>query len=252
MMTDRLRVLAESVVHLGDVAALIDPSDYTSPAYPSEWTIADTFSHLGSGAVISRRRFEDSIAQRESDPAFNTSVWDEWNAKVPTSQVTDCLVSDVALLSSLEASTQEQRDAFRLTMGPFSFDFDDMVGLRLSEHVLHTWDIEVARLPDAALPNEAANAILDGIQFVVGRTAKPTGEIWSVSVRTIDPPRDFALNLGTDSAELVESSFGGPTDLELPAESFVRLIYGRLDEEHTPAAVRGEVVADLRRIFPGF
>jgi uncharacterized protein (TIGR03083 family) len=252
MMTDRLRVLAESVMHLGEVAAVIDPSDYASPAYPSEWTIADTFSHLGSGAVISRRRFEDSIAQRESDPAFNTSVWDEWNAKVPPSQVADCLISDTALLSTLEASTQEQRAAFRLTMGPFSFDFDGMVGLRLSEHVLHTWDIEVARIPDAALPNDAANTILDGIQFIVGRTAKPTGEDWSVSVRTIDPPRDFVLNLGTDTAELIESSFEGPADLELPAESFVRLIYGRLDEEHTPAGVRGEVVDDLRHIFPGF
>ena len=143
-MTDRLRVLAESVVHLGDVAAIIEPSEYTSPAYPSEWTVADTFSHLGSGAVISRRRFEDSIAQRESDPAFNTSVWDEWNAKDPASQVEDCLVSDAALLLSLEAATEEQRDAFRLSMGPFSFDFDGMVGLRLGEHVLHTWDIEVA------------------------------------------------------------------------------------------------------------
>jgi uncharacterized protein (TIGR03083 family) len=251
-MTDRLSVLADSVVHLGDVAAIIDPSEYTSPAYPSEWTIADTFSHLGSGAVISQRRFEDSIAQRESDPTFNTSVWDEWNAKAPTSQVADCLVSDAALLSSLEASTQEQRDAFRLAMGPFSFDFEGMVGLRLSEHVLHTWDIEVAHLPEAALANEAANTILDGIQFIVGRTAKPTGETWSVSVRTIDPPRDFVLNLEAESAELVESSFEGPADLELPAESFVRLIYGRLDEEHTPAAVRGDVVVDLRSVFPGF
>jgi uncharacterized protein (TIGR03083 family) len=251
-MTDRLRVLGDSVVHLGDVAANIDPSDYTSPAYPSEWTIADTFSHLGSGAVISRQRFEDSIAQRDSDPTFNTSVWDEWNAKIPASQVADCLASDAALLSSFEASTQEQRDAFRLTMGPFAFDFDGMVGLRLSEHVLHTWDIEVARIPDATLPADAANTILDSIQFIVGRTAKPTGDVRSISVKTIDPARDFVLTLGTDSAELLESSFEGPADLELPAESFVRLIYGRLDEEHTPPDVRGDVVDDLRRIFPGF
>ena len=48
---------------------------------------------------------------------------------------------------SLEAATEEQRDAFRLAMGPFAFDFDGMVGLRLSEHVLHTWDIEVAAYP---------------------------------------------------------------------------------------------------------
>lgn len=251
-MTDRLRVLSESVEHLGDIAAALDPSEYTSPAYPSEWTIADTFSHLGSGAAISRQRFEDSVAHREGDPEFNTSVWDEWNAKSPASQVADCLLSDAALLSTLEGATNEQRDAFRLSMGPFSFDFDGMVGLRLSEHVLHTWDIEVARLPSAELPTDAANAILDGVQFIVGRTAKLTGETWRVAVRTIDPPREFVLNLGTDTAELIESSFEGPADLELPAESFVRLIYGRLDEAHNPAAVRGDVVVDLRHVFPGF
>lgn len=251
-MTDRLHVLAESVGHLSDVASTIDPSDYGAPAYPSEWTIADTFSHLGSGAVIGQRRFEDSLAQRESDPTFNTSVWDEWNAKDPAAQVADCLTSDAALLSSLESSTEEQRSAFHFMMGPFAFDFDGLVGLRLSEHVLHTWDIEVARIPDAALPNEAANAILNGSQFIVGRTAKPTGEARSVSVRTVDPPRDFTLILDTDTVELLESSFGGSADLELPAESFVRLIYGRLDEEHTPATVNGAVVDDLRSVFPGF
>jgi uncharacterized protein (TIGR03083 family) len=252
MMSERLHVLAESVSHLSDVASTIDPSDYSSPAYPSEWTIADTFSHLGSGAVISRQRFEDSVAQRDSDPTFNASVWDEWNAKVPASQVADCLVSDAALLSALENSTQEQRDAFQLAMGPFNFDFDGMVGLRLSEHVLHTWDVEVAGMPEATLPNEAANTILDSVQFIVGRTAKPAGDVRTVSVRTIDPPREFTLALGAETAELVESSFEGPADLELPAESLVRLIYGRLDEEHTPASVHGEVIDDLRRVFPGF
>jgi uncharacterized protein (TIGR03083 family) len=252
MMADRLHVLAESVVHLSDVASTIDPSQYTSPAYPSEWTIADTFSHLGSGAVISRRRFEDSIAQRETDPAFNGSVWDEWNAKDPASQVADCLVSDAALQSSLEAATEEQRNDFRFSMGPFAFDFDGMVGLRLSEHVLHTWDAEVARVPDAALPNDAANAILDSIQFIVARTGKSLGDDRSVSVRTFDPPRDFELILGADEVEIHERPFEGSPDLELPAESFVRVIYGRLDDEHTPAAVGGEVLDDLRRIFPGF
>src|SRR5665213_4492973 len=113
-MSDRLHVLWESVQHLNDVASSLDPADYTSSAYPSEWTIAQTYSHLGSGAVIGQRRFEDSLAQRESDPAFNTSVWDEWNAKEPASQVVDSLASDAALLSTLESSTQEERDAFQL------------------------------------------------------------------------------------------------------------------------------------------
>jgi hypothetical protein len=40
--------------------------------------------------------------------------------------------------------------------------------------------------------------------------------------------------------------------LVLPAEAFARLIYGRLDPEHTPP-VTGDIdtVDDLRRAFPG-
>ena len=32
-------------------------------------------------------------------------------------------------------------------MGPMQFDFGGLVGLRLNEHTLHTWDIEVVDDP---------------------------------------------------------------------------------------------------------
>jgi len=250
-MSDRLQVLRDSVEHLGAVASGIDSSNYTSPAYPSEWSIADTFSHLGSGAVIGERRFEDSLAERESDPAFNSSVWDEWNAKDPLAQVRDALTSDAAFLATLEAASEEQRENFHFTMGPMAFDFDGLVGLRLSEHALHTWDVEVVLDSGATVPSNAANTILDGIQFVVTRTGKPTGEAKNVTVRTLEPVRDFMLVLGAASIDIVETSHEGDVDLEIPAEAFVRLIYGRLDEEHTPASVTGDV-SILRTVFPGF
>ena len=42
--------------------------------------------------------------------------------------------------------------------------------------------------------------------------------------------------------------------LELPAEAFVRLVYGQLDPDHTPEVKeRGAVtVEQLRQILPGF
>jgi hypothetical protein len=43
-------------------------------------------------------------------------------------------------------------------------------------------------------------------------------------------------------------------DLTLPAEAFLRLVYGRLDAAHTPSSVTGDTarLADLRKAFPGF
>ena len=41
-------------------------------------------------------------------------------------------------------------------------------------------------------------------------------------------------------------------DLELPAEAFARLIYGRLDPDHTPAFTGTEELMDvLRQTYPG-
>jgi uncharacterized protein (TIGR03083 family) len=234
------------------VASEIDLADYTSSAYPSEWTVADTFSHLGSGAVIGKRGFEDSVAHRDRDAEFNQSVWDEWNAKSPSDQVSDSLVNDAVYLSCLEEATDEQRQEFEMKLGPFAFDFEGLVGLRLGEHVLHTWDVEVPFHPEATLSNNAANAILDNIQFVATRAARPTGEARNVTIRTTDPVRDFTLVIGVDSVKLIEEPHEGDVDLGLPAEALVRLIYGRLDEEHTPHSVRGEVVSFLRSVYPGF
>jgi hypothetical protein len=44
----------------------------------------------------------------------------------------------------------------------------------------------------------------------------------------------------------------GPPDLRLPAEAFIRLVYGRLDSAHTPPVETGSTHLDeLRRLFPG-
>lgn len=250
-MSNGLLALHNSVQHLRDLTNEMDPEYYTSSAYPSEWTIADTFSHLGSGAVIGQQGFENSIADREPDPAFNASVWDEWNAKPPADQVADSLLSDAAFLAVLEGATENERGEFHMNLGPFAFDFDGLVGLRLGEHVLHTWDVEVPFSPAATLSREAAGAILDNLQFVAARAAKPNGVVRDVTVRTSEPDRTFTLALKGDSAELLETPHDGAADLDIPAEAFVRLVYGRLDPGHTPDSVTGDVVELLRGVYPG-
>jgi uncharacterized protein (TIGR03083 family) len=230
----------------------MDAQYYASSAYPKEWTIADTFSHLGSGAVIGKQSFENSITHREADPDFNASVWDEWNAKLPADQVSDSLVNDAAYLAVLEGATDEERVEFHMNLGPFTFDFDGLVGLRLGEHVLHTWDVEVPFNPSATLASDAAGAILDNLQFVAARAARPNGVVRDVTIRTSDPDRTFTLALERDSAELSETAHDGEVDLEIPAEALVRLVYGRLDPGHTPDSVTGSAVELLRGVYPGF
>jgi uncharacterized protein (TIGR03083 family) len=251
-MSERLEALRSSIEHLRSLAALLDPADYARPAYPREWTIADTFSHIGSGAVIAERTVDDTVAGNDRDPAFNQSVWDEWNAKAPDAQVADALVADAALLERLDSTTESQRAEFRFSLGPFDLDFEGFLGLRLSEHVLHTWDVEVVLDPTATLASDAANLIIDGLHRVVRFAGKATGEQRTLTVRTLDPVRDLALIFEPESITLVDAAHEGAVDLEVPAETFARLIYGRLDAEHTPSAVDDEELDELRRAFPGF
>jgi Mycothiol maleylpyruvate isomerase N-terminal domain len=141
-MTEALPALHASVGRLRRVVGGLQPGQVRQSAYPSEWTIADTRSHLGSGAVILRRRFEDIVGGRQTDDQFSQSVWDEWNAKPPEDQAAEALAADATLLNSLESSTDGQRRDFLFAVGPMQLDFDGFVGLRLSEHVVHTWDVE--------------------------------------------------------------------------------------------------------------
>lgn len=251
-MSEQLRALRSSVEHLRRVASRLDSADYASSAYPAEWTIADTFSHLGSGSQIFQRLLEDAVEHRDADPAFNQSVWAEWNAKDPMAQVADALSVDSRLLEALEATTEEQRGEVHIALGPMTLDFDRLVGLRLSEHVAHTWDIEVILDPDAKLNNDAANLILDNIHGIVRMAGRATGEEETLAVRTTDPVRDFTLAFEEDSVSLCDATHEGAVDLELPAETFVRLIYGRLDADHTPSVVDAYDFDSLRRTFPGF
>ena len=251
-MTKPLQVLRASTVHLRSVIEISGELDPSTSAYPTDWSIADTMSHIGSGAVILKQRFEDVVTGQEGDEGFNQSVWDEWNAKSPADQVSEALVAGQALLLALEALPEEKRKTFRLVMGPFDLDFDGFVVLRLGEQALHTWDVEVAIDPTATLSNDVAEVILQSLPRLVGFTGKANDETKEVNIRTVEPARDLTIVFAGDSVSLIDASHSGAIDVELPAEAFVRLVYGRLDAQHTPLDLNNDSLEALRKAFPGF
>jgi uncharacterized protein (TIGR03083 family) len=243
--------LRSSVTRLREVVARLTDADVTRRAYPAEWTIAEVLSHLGSGAVITQRRLEDTLAGVPTPDDFAPGVWDEWNAKTPVAQRDDALAADAALLARVEAVTPEQARSVTFTMGPMTLDFADFVGMRLNEHALHVWDVEVVDAPAATLPEQAAEIVVDNLDLIARFTGRPTGDTTTITVATTGPRRVFTVTLDPGSATFGPGSEAGPADLELPAEAFVRLVYGRLDSEHTPPGEYGAALDVLRRVFPG-
>jgi uncharacterized protein (TIGR03083 family) len=250
-MKDPVSPLRSSVARLHELVRGLDVDQLEGPSYDSEWSIADVLSHLGSGGVLMRQRLEDALAGVETtlEPQ---PVWDEWNAKTPRAKADDALAEDERLLEAIEAVSQEEWERVTFDFGPVTVGLEVAVALRLNEHAFHTWDIEVMFDDEARLPPDAAAVIVDNLGLIARFTARPTGDEREVWVRTNHPTRHFTVRLTADSAELLEGDAGEAPDLELPAEAFCRLVYGRLDRDHSPAVeANGEVLDTLRRVFPG-
>jgi uncharacterized protein (TIGR03083 family) len=250
-MSTKQLALAGSVNRLRDLAEPLDSAQLRSRAYPNQWTIADVLSHVGSGAVIMQRRLDDALAGRETDDGFAPSVWDVWNAKSPEAKVADALDADRALVERIESLSDDERDRLRFSMGPMSVDFEGFIEMRLSEHALHTWDVEVALDPQATLHDDATALVVDRLEMIARYSGKPSGTVHDVIVRTSNPTRDFRIALGADSVSLTPGASSAAPDLELPAEALIRLVYGRLDPDHSPAVADPALLDELRSVFPG-
>jgi uncharacterized protein (TIGR03083 family) len=226
------------------------------PSYCSVWSIAQVVSHLGSQAEIFGMFLEAGLRGQEPPgrEAFGP-IWDRWNARSPQAQVADGLSADEATLERLEALDAEQHRHLRLQVFGMDVDTTGLARMRVGEHVVHTWDVAVALDPAATLAPDAVLLLVDGIGLLAARTGRPQGRTTRLHVATTAPQRQLTLE-AADTVTLApvddEDAEADTPELRLPAESLIRLVYGRLDPEHTPADVSSAVDLDeLREMFPG-
>jgi uncharacterized protein (TIGR03083 family) len=231
----------------------LSPEQLRAPAYPSEWTIADVLSHLGSGGVIFVQNVDNAVTGEPTPADFNQGVWAEWDAKSPDAQWADLPAVDAAVIARLAALSPEERSGLKVKLGPFDLDYEGFAGLRLNEHALHTWDVEVALNPTATITEDVVASVLANLQMIARFAGKPTGATASYVIRTEAPAVTYLIDVTPESVSVNEGGPDASPDVVMPAEAFVRLVYGRLDTDHTPTGIEGgEHLNDLRSIFPGF
>jgi uncharacterized protein (TIGR03083 family) len=227
----------------------------TQGSYADDWTVAQVASHLGSGAECFAL-FIDAGLDQTAPPGLEQfqPIWDAWNAKSPAEQASDGVAADAALLAKVGSLPPSAAQAWQLDMFGTVQNLSGLMRMRLAEHALHTWDIAVALDPAATVSSDAAGLVLGQLPTLVERVARPATTDLSVGVVTTEPSARLLLELSADSARLVPGDAQSATELTLPAESFVRLIYGRLDPAHTPASVVSDdaTLDALRAAFPGF
>jgi len=231
----------------------LDPEQLEQPSYASEWSIAQVLSHLGSQAEIFGLWLDSSL-KGEDPPSREVfgPIWDSWNARSPEVQASDGLHTDGVALERLESLGADQLARLHLNLFGMDLDATGMARIRVSEHAVHTWDVAVALDPAATIAPDATGLLIDTIGQFVARAGKPDGVERRVRVLTTDPEREFILSTGESVALTPADGEADLPELRLPAEALIRLVYGRLDPDHTPPVQASGVDLDeLRAIFPG-
>ena len=257
--TSPLLALRHTQDQLADLAAGLDPAGMRAPSYDSEWTIAQVFSHLGSGAEVFSLFLDAGTGQAAQSPTREAfpPIWDRWNAKSAEAQVTDSVAANEALVGRLEGLSPEETAAIRVDFFGNEFDAEGFIVTRLGEHAVHVWDIAVVGHPDAPMAPDSVELLVDRLPALAARSGSADAGPFAVRISTTGPERTFDLVVG-DTVELrADPSADDAVDgrVAMSAEALVRLVYGRLDAEHTPSGVTVEGPVDLdrlRRTFPGF
>jgi uncharacterized protein (TIGR03083 family) len=255
--TDPHRWIAALRAAQNELVSIVEPltpEQLEQPSYHS-WTITEVLSHLGSQAEIFYGWLEAAVSHSEPAPQESfQAIWDAWSARTPEQTEKDALSYNERSVRRYESLSDEELAHLHLSLFGMEIDAARLAQMRLSEVTLHIWDIEVALDPTARLLPGSVDLIVDALALTAQFAGKPRGKSFRLHVRTSGPERDFLLEVG-DAVRI--SAWNGEQvdgELRIPAEAFVRLVYGRHEAEHMP---RVEITApdltldDVRAVFPG-
>lgn len=225
----------------------------------SQWSVGQVVAHLGSGAEIASEALRSGVAGSIDPLAARTmrGLWAAYDALGDNAAADRAMAANEDLIEAFEALTTTQLADVRIPFFVGPVTVANFAAFRLSEHAVHTWDVEAAG--GAAELDVASSAIIleSVVKPLIGRLARPVDTApKQVDVRLTDVGRMLRLTLG-DPVALLDDPSIAPADglLMISTPGFVRLVYGRLNQRRTPeaSAVTGSVSIDeLRATFPGF
>jgi uncharacterized protein (TIGR03083 family) len=256
-----ISVLRQAHDQLADFVRGLDGEGLDRQSACSDWDVAQVLGHLGSAAEIGAATLDAALAGRDGPgPDFNQPVWDRWNAldnQAKTAGFLEHAGNLVAAYETLDPATRADL-RIKLPFFPEPVDVAMLARLRTSEVTYHGWDVRVAFDPTATLHPAAVDLMIDhsgDFLAFLGRADLLAGRPVTIAMDTTDPPRSYTLTIAA-AVSLTTPPAAADVDatLRLPAESWLRLTYGRLRPGHTPAgvALTGDIALDdLRRVFPG-
>ncbi len=248
-----IEALRRSLDELGASVEPLSIEDLRRASYDPGWSVADVLSHLGSQAEYFGLLFDAGVSggAAPGDEVL-PPIWEAWGAKDPERRRDESLAANEALLGRFEALDAAGREQFHLSAFGLELDAAGLARLRLGELALHTWDVAVVFDPEATVVPDAVDLLVDALDQLVAWTGRPGTTPLRARISTSDPERRFGLVVG-DAVTLGPPEHDPElAELRLPAEAFLRLVYGRLDPDHTPPLHAAGIELDVvRAVFPG-
>ena len=255
-----IAALRSGYERLAELVTNFDDDALAGPSAATEWDIAQVLSHLGSGAEIMTNTIQLTLDGKPAAGSdFNQNVWARWDSSSRQEQAAGFLVWNEKLTTLFESLSDDQRENLRIELGylPAPADVATVARMRLSELTYHSWDVRSASDPGATLDADAVPQMFQNTTDLswITKPANLNGQQAVLSVATTDPATEFSLRL--DDPVSIDPTPADDADgsLTLPAESWLRLIAGRLAPDHTPATLEltGPItLATLRQVFPGY
>ena len=248
---------------LTERARALSSEERARQSFCREWSVAEVYSHLGSGAQIGTQVLEPARSGGGSPDPWK--VWEVWNAKSPTDMVDDFARADRTYLDALGGAVEASEAGEGVVIPIDGRPWPLVVALtaRLVELALHEWDVAVVDDPSAEVDADSAAWLLAAFPLDVaaqGAAADVASRLGSatLAIEIADPKDRLRLDVTDGRVRLQRVPAGGDWDgvLALPhAASWVRLISGRwrpqLDDRL--ARTSGRVPpAVLTELFPGF
>ena len=249
-----LTALRHSHDRLTDLLQSLDADGIRQESYDEGWPIAQVASHLGSQAEIFELMLDAGLTGGEP-PAMPTfqQIWARWDACTPEEQVAGSIEVNEKFLARIEGLSADEREHFAANLFGMDADLNRLVVMKLGEHAIHTWDVATALDSTATVAADAVDLLLDGVPALAARGATPAAEPKTIGVTVTEPDHRYLIVTGP-AVSVTEGEDGDDLDaaLTLPAEAFLRLVYGRLDPAHVPAGVaESPELETLRTVFRG-
>jgi uncharacterized protein (TIGR03083 family) len=265
-LDDARRVARLSRAEYDDLLAYLErlPADgWTEQSACADWRVYQVASHIGSGQLINRSRFEAGL--RDADALTEEqrkAIWAHFDSLDPDEMLPAFRKANDEYFELIDSLSSEELSRF-IPWLIGSVPVATALAFRLNEQALHSWDIRWARDRRAALSPTAAPDLLDlnlSPTSVSGLVKPERAERLSGSTIQFvlsEPDGATTLELHGDGV-VVSHGRGAGSDLtvELPAEAFIRLLWGRYD---VPAGLRSgqlrlsrpELADALSALFPG-